>query len=115
MKKALLLIITLCLFACVNSKYGNLTEKTDYFVNELSTTYSSYGLQGLSDKKYTEDRKYSAVPIGRLVIVRIEDSSATKEDYEALRTYMEKHYKNNSSVNKVYINQGGTVVVDCRK
>lgn len=95
------------------SKYSNLYEQTDYFVEQLSTTYQSYGLQGLSEKRTTEDGKYSATPMGRLIIVKIEEY-VSDDKYETLRKDLERHYKKDSRVNRVYINQGGTVVIDCR-
>ena len=98
--------------ASCNSR-SDLYEQTDYFVTQLSTTYQSYGLQGFSDKRYTKDRKYGVTPMGRLIIVRFEQY-ATSDEYESLRKDLERHYKNDYRVNRVYINQGGTVVIDCR-
>ncbi len=115
MKKSILLCISaLCmvLFASCSSR-SNLYEQTDYFVDQLSTTYQSYGLQGLSEKKTTKDSKYSITPMGRLIIVKIEDYVPDKE-YESLCKDLERHYKKDNRVNRVYINQGGTVVIDCR-
>lgn len=112
-------IISICLSAIVFifisscSFRSNLYEETDYFVNQLSTAYQSYGLQGISDKRITDDRKYSVTPIGRLIIVKFEDY-ASSDEYEKLRKDLENHYKKDYRVNKVYINQGGTVVIDCR-
>ena len=70
----------------------------------------------LGGSKYAEtttDRLYTVTPIGRLVNVKIQKVVSNKE-YESLRKGLEKHYKNDSRVNKVYINQGGTIMVDCR-
>lgn len=105
-------ILFLALFASCSSR-SNLYEQTDYFVDQLSTTYQSYGLQGLSEKKTTKDSKYSVTPMGRLIIVKIEDY-VSDDKYESLRKDLERHYKKDSRVNRVYINQGGTVVIDCR-
>ena len=115
MRKVILLCLSaLCmvLFASCSSR-SNLYEHTDYFVDQLSTTYQSYGVQGLSEKKTTKDSKYSVTPMGRLIIVKIEDYVPAHE-YESLRKDLERHYKRDSRVNRVYINQGGTVVIDCR-
>ncbi|MDD7456141.1 MAG: ABC transporter [Bacteroidales bacterium] len=101
------------LFAASCSKYSYLYEQTDYFVEQLTTTYQSYGLQGLSEKRTTKDGKYSATPMGRLIIVKIEEY-VSDDKYESLRKDLERHYKNDRRVNRVYINQGGTVVIDCR-
>lgn len=109
-----IIICTLCLaFAASCSYHSNLYEQTDYFVDQLSTTYQSYGLQGLSEKKTTKDGKYSVTPVGRLIIVKIEEY-VSDDKYESLRKDLERHYKNDHRVNRVYINQGGTVVIDCR-
>jgi hypothetical protein len=119
MKKFLILCIGVFglsfLTSCdtIGSSRKELFEITDYFVDQLSTVYQSYGLQGLSEKRTTKDYKYSVTPMGRLIIVKIEEY-ATSEEYEALRKALEKHYKNDRRVNNVYINQGGTVVIDCR-
>lgn len=112
-----LLFVVACvicmLFAASCSKHSDLYEQTDYFVEQLSTTYQSYGLQGLSEKRTTKDGKYSATPMGRLIIVKIEEY-VSDDKYKSLRKDLERHYKNDHRVNRVYINQGGTVVIDCR-
>ena len=95
------------------STHSNLYEQTDYFVDQLSTTYQSYGLRGPSEKRTTKDGKYSATPMGRLIIVKIEEY-VSDDKYKSLRKDLERHYKNDHRVNRVYINQGGTVVIDCR-
>ena len=114
--KALIGIAVASLMLCAMSScntHSNLYESTDYFVEQVSTTYQSYGLQGLSEKRYTTDSKYSVTPMGRLIIVKIE-KYATNDEYESLKKDLERHYKKNGRVNRVYINQGGTVVIDCR-
>ncbi len=111
-----LIIIFILLFSQVFVScelHTDLYRQTDYFVEQLSTTYQSYGLQGMSHKRFTSDGKYSVTPMGRLIIVKIEEY-ASGDEYDALRRILEKHYKGNYRVNKVYINQGGTVVIDCR-
>ncbi len=115
MKRLLFLftcIACLILFSSCNSR-GDLYQQTDYFLEQLSTTYHSYGLQGLSDKRYTKDHKYVVAPVGRLIIVKFEEY-ATSDEYESLWKDLERHYKNDKRVNRVYINQGGTCVIDCR-
>jgi hypothetical protein len=92
--------------------YRELFKETDIFVESLTTTYESYGLTGKHNVT-TSDGLYGIMPMGRLIIVKIEKVVGDKE-YEKLRNALEKHYKNDNRVNKVYINQGGTVVIDCR-
>lgn len=115
MKKVIIFIISCLGFALMVScsTHSNLYEQTDYFVEQLSSTYQSYGLQGLSEKRTTKDGKYSVIPMGRLIIVKIEEY-VPDDKYESLRKDLERHYKKDSRVNRVYINQGGTVVIDCR-
>lgn len=105
------ILLSLVISSCDSHK--DLFKQTDYFVDQLTTTYSSYGLQGLSDKRFTEDHKYGVAPMGRLVIVRIEEYAPSSE-YEKLCKTLKKHYKGDHRVNQVYINQAGTVVIDCR-
>lgn len=112
MKRILILCISvLVLSSCAGDR--DLYKQTDYFVDQLTTVYSSYGLSGLSEKRFTEDGRYGVFPTGRLINVRIEDY-ASHDDYEKLRKKLERHYKNNPHVNKVYICQGGTIMIDCR-
>lgn len=105
-----LLFCSLVLVSC--ESHTDLYKQTDYFVGQLSTSYQSYGLQGLSYKRYADGGKYSITPMGRLIIVKIE-KYAPDSEYDTLRRILEKHYKGDYRVNKVYINQGGTVVIDC--
>ena len=115
MRKVLFLcvnIVVLALFVSCKS-HSNLYEHTDYFVDQFSTYYQSYGLQGLSEKRTTKDSYYIVTPMGRLIIVKIE-GYVTDEKYESLRKDLERHYKKDSRVNQVYVNKGGTVVIDCR-
>lgn len=110
-------ILCLCIICSILfvscSSHGDLYKQTDYFVEQLSSTYQSYGLQGLSEKRTSDDGKYSVTPMGRLIIVKIEEY-VPDEKYESLRKDLERRYKNDTRVNQVYINQGGTVVIDCR-
>ena len=115
MKKILFLLsLLVILISCYSIKYGELYSITDEFVDELQTTYESYGLIGGMDHiKYTNDKDFKVTPIGRLVIVRIEHNADDKE-YNELQKALESHYSSDSRVNRVYRNQGGTIVIDCR-
>lgn len=116
MKKVIILIITaiVMLFSCDNVKYGELYGITDEFVEQLQTTYESYGmLGGMKHVKYTKDKEYKVFPMGRLINVRIE-RVASDEEYESLRKALESHYSKDSRVNQVYRNQAGTLMIDCR-
>lgn len=115
MKKLLLLFSILAiLYSCNNIKYRELYTITDEFVESLQTTYQSYGvLGGMDYTKYTKDKEYKVVPIGRLINVRIE-RYADDDEYESLRKALELHYSGDSRVHQVYRNQAGTIMIDCR-
>lgn len=115
MKKFLPFLFTLLLFySCNNIKYHDLYGITDEFVENLQTTYQSYGmLGGMEFTKYTKDGIYKVFPMGRLINVRIE-RYADDEEYESLRKALESHYSRDSRVNQVYRNQAGTIMIDCR-
>jgi hypothetical protein len=114
MKKIIIYsILLITALGCSQSK-KDLYEITDKFVLSLETTYESYGMLGGSKfSETTSDGLYTVTPIGRLINVKIQKVVSDKE-YESLRKSLEKHYKNDSRVNKVYVNQGGTIMVDCR-
>jgi len=98
---------------CSPSK-KELYKETDAFVQSLSTTYESYGLLGATNhSKTTSDGLYTISPIGRLINVKIQ-KVVSDEEYEKLRKDLENHYKNDKRVNKVYICQAGTIMIDCR-
>lgn len=108
----LLALVILMLTSC--SRNRELYEKTDYFVEQLETTYQSYGMMGIVKyQQFTSDNKYKIAPIGRLINVRIEEY-ATVKDYEDLRDDLKRHYRNDERVSDVYICGGGTVMIDCR-
>ena len=115
MKKYLVvffLLFVLC--SCNNIKYGELYSITDEFVENLQTTYQSYGMLGCVEyTKYTTDKEYKVFPMGRLNNVRIE-RYADDSEYESLRKALESHYSGDSRVNQVYRNQAGTIMIDCR-
>lgn len=106
------ILISLC--SCNSVKYGELFEITDEFVEKLQTTYQSYGmLGGMNHTKYTKDKEYKVFPMGRLVNVCIEHY-ANDDEYEDLRKALESHYSGDKRVNRVYRNQAGTLMIDCR-
>lgn len=93
-------------------KNKDLYTLTDKYVESLYTKYESYGLSGSAE--LTPDGKYQVYPIGRLVDVKIM-SVVEHSVYENLKNDLAKHYKNDTRVKNVYINQGGTIIIDCRK
>ena len=113
MKARNLLFAVVFLFTLTSCGNRELYEKTDYFVEQLNTTYDSYGLKGSSYKHYTNDGKYKVEPLFRLINVRIE-GGASEIEYEILRTILDWHYALDRRVNDVYICGYGTIMIDCR-
>jgi hypothetical protein len=114
MKKVLLVLTVLVLATSCSSSKKELYKQTDMFVESLYTTYESYGLIGAEDNmKATSDSSYLIAPVGRLIIVKI-NNAVDSEEYVELEKDLKDHYEGNSRVKDVYINQGGTIVIDCR-
>jgi len=112
-KICILFIFSAIIFGC--SGNNELFKITDSFVESLYSTYESYGAFGSSEfSQTTSDGLYRVMPIGRLINVRIEKVVEDSE-YEKLLSSLEKHYKNDTRVNQVYINRGGTIIIDCRR
>lgn len=113
MKKLFVLMIILGLTSCSFNK-SELFKITDSFVESLSTSYQSYGIfDGKEHAKTTSDGLYQVMPIGRLINVKI--LKAVNDDiYKDLEKNFISHYKKDKRVNKVYINNGGTIIIDCR-
>ena len=108
------LVILVSLSSCNNIKYRELYGITDEFVEKLQTTYQSYGmLGGMEYTKYTKDKEYKVFPMGCLINVRIE-RHANDEVYENLIQALESHYSGDRRVNRIYRNQAGTIMIDCR-
>ena len=119
MKKIFILfILILTLTSCniVNDiKYKDLYKHTDYFIENLYSTYGyeSYGLEGTKYQRKTKNGEFQITPIGRLINVKRLDYTTDKE-YEELKTIIKKHYKNNWKVKDVFICGYGTIMIDCR-
>lgn len=106
------LSLVLILTSCNDRK--ELFQITDNFVETLATTKDSYGVfESVSDKKITSDNRYQVMPTGRLIIVKFLNATDNK-NYDELKEDLTDHYSGDKRVNDVYMNQGGTVVIDCR-
>ena len=113
MKKLLMILVcATILLGCSLSK-KELYQLTDYFVESLETSYESYGLIGLKHTKTTESGLYKVTPMGRLINVKILEV-VENDVYDDLKDDLKSHYRNDKRVNNVYINQGGTIMIDCR-
>lgn len=112
MKKVLYLTLLLLTLSSCNPEKRELYTIIEGFVQSLQTEYQSYGFRG-EDVKYTKEGYYKVTPMGRLIIVKIE-TFVEDEVYDKLKEDLESHFKRDNRVNKVYVNQAGTVVVDCR-
>lgn len=92
--------------------FSALFAKTDYFIDMLDVIYEHYDAFG-SKATETSDGKFTVTPIGRLIVVK-KKSYVTDVTYTDVAVALENHYRNNYKVNEVYINNGGTVTIDCR-
>lgn len=100
--------------SCGEIVHRELLEKTDHFVEQLTTRYESYGILGGSQYKVeTSDGKYQIMPVGRLINVKILEV-VDDDTYRTLRDDLAKHYDEDDRVNNVYIAAAGTVMIDCR-
>jgi hypothetical protein len=95
-----------------SDNYSALFSKTDYFIDMLDLIYERYDAFGSKAEK-TRDGAFTVTPMGRLIIVKI-SSYATDFTYDEVKAALAKHYENNPKVNDVFINQGGTITIDCR-
>lgn len=112
----LLFLLSITVISCevFSNEYEEVYQHTDYFIDELETSYYSYGaIGGMKYKKTTQDNHYQIFPIGRLINIKILEEVPFSE-YEKLRDKLESRYRNDSRVNQVYICNAGTVMVDCR-
>lgn len=93
--------------------FSALFLKTDHFIDMLDTVYEKYDALG---KKATDtsDGKFTVTPMGRLIIVK-RKALASDITYSQVQTALQNHYKNKSKVKDVFLNNGGTVTIDCRK
>lgn len=93
--------------------FSALYAKTDHFVDMLDTVYESYDALGKKATN-TSDGKFTVTPLGRLILVK-KKASASDISYTQVQSALKNHYKNKSKVRDVFLNQGGTVTIDCRK
>jgi hypothetical protein len=113
MKKIIYIILISFLVSCSPSK-KELFELTDSFVESLNSSYDSYGiLGGTEHMKTSTDGQYQVIPVGRLINVKIL-KPVTDDVYKDLEEDLASHYKNDKRVNDVYINNAGTIMIDCR-
>lgn len=112
MQKILCFALLLLTLSGCNSEKAEMYNIVEKFVESLQTEYESYGF---SEKyvEYTKEGYYKITPMGRLIIVKF-DSFVEDKVYDELKKDLANHFKRDRRVNKVYVNQAGTVVVDCR-
>lgn len=118
MKNFYIIFIFLFIISCNPIKEYNekqdLYDKVEYFVNTLSDYSVSYGIEGYKYTKYSKNKYYKIMPVGRLINVRIEEP-VSSDKYLTLKKDLKRHFKSNVLVKDVYICNGGTVMIDCRR
>lgn len=113
--KSTLIVLIMCNFCFTITSCSNneaLFKQTDYFINMFDTVYEHYDVFG-SEMTDTSDGLYKIIPIGRLIIVKknIVDKG---ESYLEILDALKSHYKNNIKVSNIFMNDGGTITIDCR-
>jgi len=113
MKRLIYISILLLVVSCSPSK-KELYGLTDSFVDSLQTTYDSYDMLGGKEHiKTTTDGQYQVMPIGQMINVKIL-KVVSNDVYKELEEDLKSHYKGDKRVNDVYINNAGTIMIDCR-
>lgn len=87
----------------IDSQLSSLYSKTDYYVKSSTGAGSSK----------TSDGKYIVTKIGKLVVVK-KNTSSNSITYSELASALKNRYRNTYNVNDVFVNNGGTVTIDCR-
>ena len=113
MKKIIYFMLVAFLVSCspINKE---LYDITDTFIESLQNSHESYGI--FDSKKHiktTESGQYQIMPVGRLINVKIMEA-VDNEVYKELEEDLKSHYKDDERVNDVYINNAGTIMIDCR-
>lgn len=90
------------------SEFVSLFTTTDKMINNLP--YSGSG--GVKSEK-TSDNNYTVGLIGRIITVK--KNSYTGASYSEIKDALYDRYRNNSKVSDVFLNNAGTVTIDCRK
>jgi len=118
MKKLLKFFLGIILLSTLIFYVGNLKmfKTTNYFIEQLSTSYRSYGLDGFKYAKAITNfnSPMQITPIGRLIIVKF-DIYVRINRYHLIRTTLKIRYIFDNRVNDIYINNGGTICIDCRR
>lgn len=113
MKRIIYFLVIAFLVSCSPSK-KELYGITDSLVESLQSEYESYGILGGQDNiRTTSDGQYQVMPVGRLINVKIL-KDVSDDVYKDLKDDLKSHYKDDKRVNEVYINNGGTIIIDCR-
>ncbi len=92
--------------------FSVLLRQTDHFIDMLDTVYDMYDAFGLKSTD-TSDGKFTVTPVGRLIVVK-KTTLASDITYVQIKDALQNHYKNKPKVKSVFLNNGGTVTIDCR-
>ena len=113
MKKRLTAFVCIALLITCASDKKELYKITDDFVESLYTKYDAYDLSGVNYMKTTESGFYRVIPFGRLINVKIL-GEIKNDTYKDLKEDLKSYYRDDKRVHTVYLNSGGTVMIDCR-
>lgn len=90
------------------AEFSALFSTTDKIINELP-----YSGSGGVKSSTTSDYKYMVTLLGRIITVKKNNSSSTPS-YYTIKEALLYRYKSNKKVSDVFLNNAGTITIDCR-
>lgn len=100
--------------SCSRIKNRELYAITDDYIENIYSYSSGSGLFDLmGTEKKTEDGTITVQAVGKIIIVKLQ-YVAEDGEYEKLKEQLADRYSSHPRVRRVYINQGGTIAIDCR-
>lgn len=94
----------------VECAYGQLFTETNTYIKVLNNTENSYGIfeTAAIGCVETSDHNFKILPMGRLVCVN------TSYNMTMTKYILKTYYIFNSTVKDIFINECGTITIDCR-
>lgn len=90
------------------SEFSSLYSTVDRLISDLP-----YSGSGGTKSRETYDGNYTVTLLGRLIVVK--KNHVTGPTYNEVLAALKAKYKSNSKVSDIYLNNGGTITIDCRK
>jgi hypothetical protein len=115
MKHLPIYILSLFFLLACSSERKELFKETDAFIKSLEVFHESYGVVGGGNYSiFTSDGRYKITPFGGLIKIKIQENPNQKE-YEELKIDIANYYQNDDRVRKVFVENSGLLLIDCRR